>query len=409
MTRILLVDDEPLYHKMIQRALDGMDFEFETAVDGQEGIEKAREFKPDLIITDVMMPVMDGYAFTQALRRIPDFAKIPILVLSAQSEIQDKLKSFEAGADDHFVKPFQPAELKARVISLLRRRELMEQQATSHPAMEKTTAHLLAFHTLRGGIGNSSLAVNIALALQYLWGKPTLITDLSMLAGEVNLLLNEPIKRSWADIAKYQPETLDELALNSIIGMHPSGLHYIAAPTYPSEAERISPELYAQALASLRQNYDYLVADLPHDFSDITLQTLDVASYIIVTLAPEMASVRAASLALETYAQLGYPDEKIVLALNTTFDEKGIAREKLEEALGKRIVITLPYEPKVFVTSLNYGRPVIEHAPESRSGALLEDFAFFLSANQDKKSRPAKPSEAWERVYKRFLARKKRT
>ncbi len=405
-TRILLLDDEPLYHKMIQRALGNEDFIFETAFNGREGLEKAVQSRPDLIITDVMMPEMNGYAFTRALRRRPEFASTPVLVLSAQSEIQDKIKSFEAGADEHLVKPFQPAELQTRVKSLLRRAALLQTSVPPATATPHQQAHLIAFHSLRGGVGNSTLAVNTALALQNLWGKRTLLMDLSMLAGEVALLLDEPIKRSWADIARFNAETLDEIALQSIIGRHESGLHFIPAPTLPAEAERISPEVYQKALEILRRQYDYLIADLPHDFSDICLHTLDHADRIVLPLAPEIASARAATLALETYDQLEYPAEKIVPVVNTTCSGPGISRQKLEKALGKRIPLVLPHEPQIFIRALNYGQPVITHATDSRSCALLEDFAFYLSRPEDKKSRPPKPSPSWERVYRRFLARR---
>lgn len=407
--RILLIDDDPLYHKMIQKALEQGDYVFEVALNGREGLEKVRAFQPDLIITDVMMPEMDGYAFTSSLRRLPEFAKIPVLTLSAQAEIQDKIKSFEAGADDYLTKPFQPMELKARVEMLLRRAELFKKaMAQQAPAEERRQAHLIAVHSLRGGVGNSTLAVNLALALQELWNKRTLLLDLALLAGQVSLLLNEPIRRSWGDIARFTPETIDEVALQSVISVYENGLYFIAAPTMPAEAEKISPELYIRVLDMLREQYDYIIADLAHDFSEISLHTLDRADLIIVPIAPELASARAATLTLDTYRQLGYPEEKSLVVLNMLSSANGISREKLESALGKRIPLTLPYEPDVFWQALNFGRPLVLHAPTSRSAPLLEDFAFYVSAPDDKKKRPGKPTAVWERVFQRYLRRRQK-
>ena len=113
MPRILVIDDEPLYHKMIAHALEAEKYQLDFASSGNEGFQKAKIHKPDLIITDVMMPDMDGYEVTRLLRREPDFAHTPILVLTAQAGLQNKLKSFEAGADDHLIKPFEPEELAA--------------------------------------------------------------------------------------------------------------------------------------------------------------------------------------------------------------------------------------------------------------------------------------------------------
>ena len=121
MTRILVIDDEPINHQLVARALAPLQCEIHYAENGKNGISQARSLKPDVIITDVMMPDITGYEVTRILRREPQFAVTPILVLTAQSGLQDKLKSFEAGADDHITKPFDPAELVVRVTSLLRR------------------------------------------------------------------------------------------------------------------------------------------------------------------------------------------------------------------------------------------------------------------------------------------------
>jgi len=123
MTRILIVDDEPINHQLVARALESLDLQLEFASNGNEGIAQAHTFKPDAIITDVMMPDISGYELTRILRREPDFAGIPILILTAQAGLEDKLKAFESGADDHLTKPFEGAELMARISALLRRGE----------------------------------------------------------------------------------------------------------------------------------------------------------------------------------------------------------------------------------------------------------------------------------------------
>ena len=101
MTRILVIDDEPINHQLVSRALMPLQCELHYADNGKGGITQARAVKPDLIISDVMMPDISGYEVTRILRREPQFAATPILILTAQSGLQDKLKSFESCADDH--------------------------------------------------------------------------------------------------------------------------------------------------------------------------------------------------------------------------------------------------------------------------------------------------------------------
>ncbi len=172
MTRILVIDDEPVYHEMITHAVEANKYQLDFASSGSEGLQKAKSHKPDVIITDVMMPDIDGYEVTRLLRRDPQFAHIPILVLTAQTGLQNKLKSFEAVADDHLTKPFEPEELSARLVALLRRAETPS--TTSFTGVVHEDARLIAVHSLRGGIGCSSLAVNLGVVLALLWNTPTI-------------------------------------------------------------------------------------------------------------------------------------------------------------------------------------------------------------------------------------------
>src|SRR4026209_999786 len=146
MTRILIIDDEPINHQLVARELMPLQCELHYAENGKSGISQARALKPDMIITDVMMPDITGYEVTRLLRREPQFAATPILVLTAQSGLQDKLKSFEAGADDHLIKPFEPAELVFRVTSLLRRVEAVKSSRVGLAVGEGT--RLIAVHSL---------------------------------------------------------------------------------------------------------------------------------------------------------------------------------------------------------------------------------------------------------------------
>ena len=151
MTRILVIDDEPINHQLVGRALATLQWDIHFAEDGKSGISQARSLKPDIIITDVMMPDVTGYEVTRILRREPQFAATPILVLTAQSGLEDKLKSFEAGADDHLTKPFDAAELVVRVTALLKRVEAVKASRIELPVGEQ--ARLIAIHSLRGGRG----------------------------------------------------------------------------------------------------------------------------------------------------------------------------------------------------------------------------------------------------------------
>jgi DNA-binding response OmpR family regulator len=115
---ILVVDDEPTLRATVQYNLRREGFTVQLAKDGQEGLTMARAIQPDMIVLDVMLPVLDGFEVCRALRAE---STVPILLLSARGEEVDRVLGLEFGADDYLTKPFAMRELIARVRALLRR------------------------------------------------------------------------------------------------------------------------------------------------------------------------------------------------------------------------------------------------------------------------------------------------
>ena len=100
-------------------------------------------------------------------------------------------------------------------------------------------------------------------------------------------------------------------------------------------------------------------------------------------------------------------NENIKLVLNANFPRAGLAREKIESALGVQAAVVIPYTDTLFVDAINYGRPPLHSKPQEPVCGLLEDFAFYVSQDKHKKSKPGNPTDAWKRVYKRYQERKR--
>ncbi|WP_456386522.1 response regulator [Desulfolithobacter sp.] len=119
--RILIVDDEPELLEQIRQALNRQQYTTDTAMDGEEALDRAFSDPYDLIILDVMLPKKDGFGVLLELRN--EKITTPILMLTARGEIEDRIKGLDLGADDYLAKPFSKAELLARIRALLRSRE----------------------------------------------------------------------------------------------------------------------------------------------------------------------------------------------------------------------------------------------------------------------------------------------
>jgi diguanylate cyclase (GGDEF)-like protein len=121
---ILVVDDDRNLRKIIQTNLELAGYDVTTASSGNDALRILDAIQPDLVVLDVMMPLMDGYEVARRIRRHPSNTHVPIIMLTAKGEVEDKLAGFDAGADDYMTKPFGPQELLARVKAKIRRVEV---------------------------------------------------------------------------------------------------------------------------------------------------------------------------------------------------------------------------------------------------------------------------------------------
>ncbi|MGD2079431.1 MAG: response regulator transcription factor [Chloroflexota bacterium] len=121
MQTILVIDDDELVSRTLQRALKLYDYQVMVANSGTEGLHLARRHRPDLLVLDVIMPGTDGYQVCRQVRGDPMLKNVPILFLTAKSKDEDKIEGFRAGGDDYLAKPFNMQELQLRIKAILRR------------------------------------------------------------------------------------------------------------------------------------------------------------------------------------------------------------------------------------------------------------------------------------------------
>jgi len=393
--RILAVDDSALILKLLTSMLSPLGYEVHCAQSGPEALAQVGDIQPNLVILDVTMPEMDGYEVCRSLRQNPWTAYIPIMMLTSLDSLEHRIKGFESGADDYMLKPFEATELRARVEGLLRR------SSTTTRLAVQPMAKIIAVFSLRGGVGVSTLAANLAVGLAQLWELQTVLVDLALVAGQAALMLNLSLRHTWADLANLPLEEIDADLLGQVLLQHTSGTHVLAASRRAENSELITAEKVTYVITLLSQQYHYLVLDLPHDFLDTTLAGLDASAQILSVMAPELASVRAAAAALDILDLLEYPAEKVRWVLNNTFQRHGLARQDIESALKRTFDLEIPFAPDLFIPAVNKGRPPVFDSPTSQVGALLEDFAFQLSKEEHQEQQPETPSAAWQRVARR--------
>ncbi len=126
--KILIVDDEPFNVDYLEQELEELEYDTISAVNGQDALDKVKSELPDLVLLDIMMPIMDGFTVLGHIKADPMLRDIPVIVISAMSDMKSIVRGIELGAEDYLPKPFEPVLLQARISSSLEKKRLRDEQ-----------------------------------------------------------------------------------------------------------------------------------------------------------------------------------------------------------------------------------------------------------------------------------------
>lgn len=146
--KVLVVEDDSNIAELLRLYLEKEGFELRIAPDGGRGVSDAKEFGPDLVILDIMLPVMDGWAVCREIRKT---SNVPIIMLTAKGETFDKVTGLEMGADDYIVKPFETKELLARIHAVMRRYDPEKQGGEKKLSFDKLTINMDSYELIVNG------------------------------------------------------------------------------------------------------------------------------------------------------------------------------------------------------------------------------------------------------------------
>src|SRR5215218_4940318 len=187
MTKILVVDDEANVQRLLQYTLKQAGYTVAVAADGQEALKLWQSESPGLILLDVSLPKLDGYAVAERIRKAEAGKHhIPIIMLTSEKEVEQKVRGLRAGADDYLVKPFHQAELLARMKSLLARFGSVDGGPMGKPPMGR----MIAFYGAKGGVGATTIAINTAISLSREHDRKVVLVDGALQFGDHRVFLD---------------------------------------------------------------------------------------------------------------------------------------------------------------------------------------------------------------------------
>jgi pilus assembly protein CpaE len=371
--RVLIVDDIPETRDHLAKLL-GFEADIEVvgaAASGAEAIELATSLDPAIVLMDINMPDMDGIATTEQLStRVPAAA---VIMMSVQGEADYLRRSMLAGAREFLVKPFSSDELTTSIRQVHARESEKLARMTAVAAAPgnagisavagggaaRDPGDVICLFSPKGGVGRTTIAVNLAVAAHQELGRSVCLVDASLQFGDVGVLLNlNPKNKSIADLVPEleagEPESLDTFVIN-----HSSGIHVLLAPPSPEMAELVTASGLRRTIEALRMRHDLVIVDCPASFNDATLSVLDQADMILTVLSLEITSIKNMRLFLEVADQLGYEKHKIKLLLNRSDSALGIRLADVEHSIGRKVDHTVVSDGRSVVYALNRGVPFV--------------------------------------------------
>jgi DNA-binding NarL/FixJ family response regulator len=210
--QLLLVDDEPGLRQAVQAYLEDDGFTVHAASNAQEGWDLLQRISPDLVISDIMMPQVDGYQFLKQVREDPRFQSLPVVFLTARGMTSDRIQGYNAGCDAYLSKPFDPDELVAIVSNLLERRtaaKVADGETPDIADMARQIAEIRAMLTQRGTIAQTPAPIKIDFT-------PREQSVLELVAeGLMNKEIARRLETSVRNVEKYVSRLFSKTGTNS--------------------------------------------------------------------------------------------------------------------------------------------------------------------------------------------------
>jgi pilus assembly protein CpaE len=350
---VIIIDEDPAVRFLLQNALLGIPgVEILAETDSLVyGYELIRQNRPKIVFMDLRS---DASKSLDTAKRISSYFKEVMIVASGQHMSLEMIKAcMESGVRDFMQRPFDALQIQ----SLLEKHKLA--LVSSADAGDRTGRIVTVFSN-KGGLGKTTIAVNLALALSETIGKPVALVDLNLQLGDITTFLDVEPKQTIVDIAR-NIGRVDAAYLEASLAKYqtPRGSIFVLAdPLHVEDAEDVTAAQINAVLTVLRATFEYVIIDTTTSFDPKTLSALDFADHILLVSMINLPSIRSSQRLLNLFKRLGYDPQKIKLVVNRFMQGEEITIEDVEETLEHPVFWKIPNQYAVVMTAINRGIPI---------------------------------------------------
>ncbi|HSL47294.1 MAG TPA: response regulator [Anaerolineales bacterium] len=381
--KILIIDDDLDTLRLVGLMLQRQGYQISAATNGQQGLEKAFEEDPDLILLDVMMPDMDGYEVTRRLRQNPSTLETPILMFTAKTQLDDKVIGFEVGANDYLTKPTHPSELQARVKTLLAR--VVDKKAAIGAARDENHGYVIGVLGARGGLGTTTMAVNLGAGLQTRTKSEVIVAE--MLPGQGTLTLDVGVTGTKGLVDLLSINKLGEITRDRVreaLVSHGSGMKLLLASDRPRDMHLINQSANYEAIVRrLSTLARFVVLDLGTGIQPFAEKILSLCDEVFIVLEGVPNTIIHARALIDDIAALGITKKNIKVILNNRIrSDTQLPSSQVQAKLEHEILSTLTPAPELFVQATRVQTPAILCQPDSLTARQITKLVDFVTERE---------------------------
>ena len=331
---------------------------------------------PSIVIADVSGNFNDSYEFAEKiLTKLPS---VKIIATASDYSTDIVIRAMRAGIREFLPKPL----IKDNLLKSLDKFKNQIQGSND----EENNSKVITVFSNKGGVGRTSLAVNLALELANITKEKVALVDLNMHLGDVTTFLDIKPSFDISYLIKKVDSADEEFMLSTLEQYKNTGMYILADPPYMEEAKKIQPVEVKKMIDKLRTVFPYIVIDTSSAFDNITVTALDNSDLILLVSTINVPSVRNCQRCLDAFDRLGYEEEKTKIIVNRYMENDDIKIEDVEKALDKQIYWRVPNNYYTIMSAINKGQPVNEINNDSNIAKCYRELATDISDNIYKQS-----------------------
>ena len=335
----------------------------------------------DVIVLDTMPSPGSLADLCRDVRAAPALAEVPILAITSTDDVEERIRLLEAGADDVMIRPVDERELDARVEALdLRHRRSRELRPGALVATTRRPGQrLIVLYSPKGGVGTTTISVNVALAIAARDPDRVALVDLTPMGGHVATHLDLRPKLTVTDLMRDSPGAISpEILRSTYLTRHEGGVLVLAGSPAPTTSTLMSGEETTRILEGVLAAVPTVVVDLGSHLDERVTAALDAADDVVIVVTPDFPALKAVHSFFEYLAESSSQAHEPTVVVNEVYALQTLTPGDIDNALGRRVAMRIPYDPLLYLRAANQGTPVFASAPTSQPARRYDQLAAIL-------------------------------